>query len=254
MSKRDPLHIRGAYSLIGFKTLPVSGRRHPLEREASRYFVTGALIAVTFGAAMFGIWQYLTHRTPEDDSERTVAIVRYSELGVPPSIDRGTNAVNMATQVAVAAPPTIAVPEPVPDELAMEQTMMTQEEVNLALQAATQTDLGDIGGGVIDDRVVDKTGGEEFKTSVNVLPVMLSRKKPDYPSMARAAGIQGTVIVNVYVGKDGRVIKGKVVEGPLPLRDAALASALTALFKPATTDKRPVAVWVAMPMRFSLGK
>jgi TonB family protein len=254
MTQRDPLHIRGAYSLIGFKTLPVSGRRHPLEREASRHLVTGAVIAIVFGAAMFGTWQYLTHRTPEDDSERTVAIVRYSELSVPPSIDRGVNQTNMQTQVAVAAPPTIAVPEPVPDELAMEQTMMTQDEVNLALQAATQTDLGDIGGGVIDDRQVETQSGGEFKTSVNVLPVMLSRKKPDYPSMARAAGIEGTVVVNVYVGKDGRVIKGKVVEGPLPLRDAALASALTAMFKPATTDKRPVAVWVSMPMRFSLGK
>ena len=251
MSKRDPLQIRGAYSLAHIKNLPVSGRRHPLEKEASRYFVTGAIAAITFGAVMYGIWQYITHREPEDDSERTVAIVRYSELGVPPSIDRGST---MVTQMsaAVAAPPTIAVPEPVPDELAMEQTMMTQDEVNLALQAATQTDLGDIGGGVIDDRQVQDQGGGDFKASVNVLPVMLSRKKPVYPDMARAAGIEGTVVVNVYVGQDGRVLKGKVVEGPLPLREAALASALTALFKPATTDNRPVAVWVAMPMRFTL--
>jgi protein TonB len=250
MSKRDPLHIRGAYSLVGAKTLPVSGRRHPLEREANRYFVIGAVFAITFGALMFGIWQYLTNRTDDEGSDRTVAIVRYSELGVPPSIDRGTNVTNVATQVAVA-PPTIAVPEPVPDELAMEQTMMTQAEVNLALQAATQTDLGNFSGGVVDDRETESQGAE-FKTSVNVLPVMLTRKKPVYPDLARQAGIEGTVVVNVYVGKDGRVQKGKVVEGPMPLRDAALAAALTATFKPATTDNRPVAVWVAMPMRFTL--
>ena len=253
-TRRDSMQIPWAYSLVGAKRLPVSGRRHPLEKEASRYVVMGAAIAISVGLLAFLSWQWVLNREPEEAGDRQVAIVRYTELGVPPSIDRPKSSQeNIAQQVAMAAPPQIAVPEPVPDEMVdPNQTIMTIQEVNSALAAATQADLGDMSGIQVEGDIQQQTQDTGFKQSVNVLPVRLSMKKPIYPDMARMAGIEGTVTVQVLVGKDGRVSKTKVIDGPVPLHQAAIQAALTAVFQPATTDGRPVAVWVAMPLKFTL--
>jgi periplasmic protein TonB len=234
---------------------PVSGDAHPLEREAPRYVIWSAAFALFVGLSLFLGWQWWTHREGDVEGERQVTIVRYSELGVPPSIDRGrSESLSMAQQVAVAAPPQIAVPEPVPDELAVDQTIMTQMEIDQALAPITQTDLGDMDGSVVVTGGVQAkaTTTDEFKSPVNVLPVKLSMRPPAYPEMARMAGIEGTVVVQVLVGKDGHVQKAKVVEGPVQLRDAAIDAAMSAVFRPASTNNRPVAVWVAIPLRFKL--
>jgi protein TonB len=255
MRQRDPLHIRWAYSLVGVTEFPVSGDAHPLEREAPRYVIWSAGTALFLGLALFLGWQWWTSREGDISADRQVTIVRYSELGVPPSIDRGSSKeLSMAQQVAVAAPPQIAVPEPVPDELAVDQTIMTQMEIDQALAPITQTDLGDMDGSVVvTGGVAARTSdADEFKSPVNVLPIKLSMKPPSYPEMARMAGIEGTVVVEVYVGKDGRVQRTKVREGPVQLRDAAVAAAMTAIFRPASTNNRPVGVWVAIPLRFTL--
>lgn len=247
------LRMRWAYSLAGAKRFPVTGRRHPLEKQASRHMVISAAVAVTFGLACFVFWQWTLHRSPEEVGDRTVAIVRYTELGVPPSINRASESqVQVATQVAMA-PPQIAVPEPVPDDMVNpDQTIMTVQEVNSALAAATQADLGDLSGVQVEGDFQQQSKEQEFKQSVNVLPVRLSMKRPEYPDMARMAGIEGVVTVQVLVGKDGRVSKTKVTDGPVPLHAAAVAAAMSAVFQPATTDGRPVAVWVAMPIKFTL--
>ncbi|MHB8077672.1 MAG: energy transducer TonB [Candidatus Krumholzibacteriia bacterium] len=253
--QRDPLHIRWAYSLVGVTEFPVSGEKHPLEREAPRYVIWSAGTALIVGLSLFIAWQWWSTREPEADTGREVNIVRYTELGVPPSIDRtASNQVNMAQQVAVAAPPAIAVPEPVPDELAVDQTIMTQMEIDAALAPITQTDLGDMEGTVVVTGGIKQQNAETggYKAAVNVLPVRLGMKPPVYPEMARMAGIEGTVIVQVLVGKDGRVQRAKAVEGPVQLRDAAIAAAMTATFRAASTDGRPVSVWVAIPLRFKL--
>jgi protein TonB len=87
---------------------------------------------------------------------------------------------------------------------------------------------------------------------VDELPVLITAVKPTYPDIARDASVDGTVMVQALVGKDGHVKDAKVVKS-IPMLDA---SALTAVkqfvFKPALANNRPVAVWVAVPIRFSL--
>jgi len=59
--------------------------------------------------------------------------------------------------------------------------------------------------------------------------------------------------VRALVGKDGRVKDCFVVEGPELLREAALESARSAVFRPALLQHRPVEVWVLMPVTFRIG-
>src|SRR5690606_38140356 len=50
-------------------------------------------------------------------------------------------------------------------------------------------------------------------------PVLTSFARPDYPALARHAGLEGTVMIHVLVGPDGRVIDAVVVRSVHPLLD-----------------------------------
>ena len=80
----------------------------------------------------------------------------------------------------------------------------------------------------------------------------MTRVPPEYPDIARQSGIEGTVQLQALVGKDGKVKDVKVMKGIPVLDDAAVTAVKQWVFKPALTNNKPVAVWVAVPVRFSL--
>ena len=80
----------------------------------------------------------------------------------------------------------------------------------------------------------------------------MTKVPPVYPEVARAANIDGTVLVQALVGKDGHVKDTKVLRSIPPLDDAAVNAVRQWVFKPARTAGKPVAVWVAVPVRFTL--
>ena len=74
-------------------------------------------------------------------------------------------------------------------------------------------------------------------------PVSLSQPAPAYPAAAKAAGVEGTVIVKYAVGADGSVTVAKAVRGPQELRAACEAAVKSWRFKPAMLDGAAVSVW-----------
>lgn len=74
-------------------------------------------------------------------------------------------------------------------------------------------------------------------------PVSVSQPAPAYPAAAKAAGIEGTVIVKYAVGTDGSVTVAKAVRGPAELRAACEATVRSWRFKPAMLDGAAVSVW-----------
>lgn len=82
-------------------------------------------------------------------------------------------------------------------------------------------------------------------------PEVTKQVKPDYPEIARKAGIEGRVTVNALVGKDGKVEKVGEVTGPEVFHEAAKAAALQWEFTPAIQNDRAVKVWVAIPFNFT---
>lgn len=87
---------------------------------------------------------------------------------------------------------------------------------------------------------------------VEELPQAITKVQPRYPVIARESGIEGVVHVQALVGKDGTVKDIKVVKGIPVLDDAAVAAVEKWVFQPALTNNKPVAVWVAIPVRFRL--
>ena len=238
------------FSLANAGHLPVTGDVHPLRKEFTRWMTWSNVFCIAIGVALFASWYVYSHRTKEDVVPRNVQIVKFTELGVPPSISKeSAPTVNVAENIA---PPTIGVPEPVPDAEATESTIATQAEMSDALAPITASDMM---GGSGDSLVVDTSDHTpapgEF-VPFDELPVLLSVQPPVYPEMVREAGIDGTVTVQVLVGKDGKVKQAQAIDGPEPLRASGVASARTAIFKPALQGTSPVEVWVMIPVTFQI--
>lgn len=89
---------------------------------------------------------------------------------------------------------------------------------------------------------------------VEVKPQPIDVPKPDYPDMARNAGIEGQAVVEATVDVDGSVIAASIMKssGNSSLDAAAVAAAYRAKFTPAKQRDKPVRVLVSIPYRFSL--
>jgi protein TonB len=252
-------HIRWAYHLDAAARLPLTGDQHPLRRELAKWlgWANGATLLLV--AALFGFYLWYSSREPATAPVfRQVKIVRYTDLGVPPSIARpSAPQINVAEAVAkiAAPPPSIAIPEPVADEKAQTQTIATVSEMAEALAPITMQDLGTGSGdgdSLVIDVDIDTSPSPDQFIAVDEEPVRISIDPPVYPSVARTAGIEGTVLVRVLVGKDGRVKDVIHIDGPEALRSAADDCARTAVFRPALVDHQPIEVWVMMPVTFKL--
>jgi protein TonB len=246
--------IPWAFRLGHAPRLPLTGETHPLNLEKGKWLYWGNGLAVAVGLVLFGVWTVWSRAEEREPVAREVKIVRYTELGVPPSLAQQVKPVVPHVEIASAvAPPSIGVPEPVPDEEAVAPTIATTTEMIEALEPVTVGDLGSGAGEslVVEDDVERSPLPDEF-VAVEEEPVRIRIDPPVYPDMARQAGIEGTVLVRALIGKDGKVKECLILEGHAMLREAAVASAKSAVFRPALTQQRPVEVWVVIPITFRL--
>ena len=175
-------------------------------------------------------------------------VVSYVDLAAPPPLTDQAPPPQVAVTQPVA-PPSVAVPVPVPDAQAPpEQTIASQEEI------AQQTPGVATGG---DNIVVAPPSEEELPkfgeyVYVEELPEAITKVPPVYPDLAREAGVDGSVLVQALVGKDGRVKDTRVVKSIPMLNESAVNAVKQWVFKPALSNNKPVAVWVAVPVKFSL--
>jgi TonB family protein len=81
----------------------------------------------------------------------------------------------------------------------------------------------------------------------------LHKVAPDYPPIAKAAGVQGTVVLQATIGKDGRIEHLHVISGPPMLQQAALDAVKRWTYKPYTLAGEPVEVDTTVNVIFALG-
>jgi len=85
-------------------------------------------------------------------------------------------------------------------------------------------------------------------------PRPLTPIRPKYPEVAQEAGIEGTVIVQVFIDRKGRVKETIILKG-IPntgLDEAAITAIRKTRFEPAIQRERPVGVWISIPVNFRL--
>jgi TonB family protein len=89
------------------------------------------------------------------------------------------------------------------------------------------------------------------------LPKPVHEEKPQYTKEAMAAGIQGSVLLNVVVQKDGTVGQvdiARSLDKMYGLDESAIKAARGWRFEPGTKDGKAVAVLVTIELTFTLRK
>jgi periplasmic protein TonB len=83
---------------------------------------------------------------------------------------------------------------------------------------------------------------------------LLSRTLPQYPAIARAARIQGVVVLQATISKTGMIENLRVVSGPPMLRQSAIDAVQTWRYKPYLLNGDPVEVETTINVVFNLGE
>ena len=83
-------------------------------------------------------------------------------------------------------------------------------------------------------------------------PIKVFDVRPVYPDDAQAAGIQGTIILGVVIGKDGAVIEAMVLRSIPELDRAAIDAVRQWRFQPTLVNGEPVEVEMSVTVQFTL--
>jgi protein TonB len=223
-----------------------------LKAVYSKYRWWGLGLAITIHAAIIGSY-YLTELLQSEEPPMVqVRLMKYSDLGPPPSM---TNA-NTPPPISASAPtakPSVGAPVPVPDaEVSAEQTLATQTE--MSQQVAPIGDATGAGEVAVqnDIRIDDDAPPADF-VAVEKEPVVVKKVEPKYPELAMRAGLEGKVWVKIWVDKEGRAKQVVVLKSDAEIfNEPAVEAAKQFVFTPAYMNNGPVSVWVSVPFKFRL--
>lgn len=99
------------------------------------------------------------------------------------------------------------------------------------------------------------SGGQEFYV-FDKAPKPKRIVNPEYPTFARNAGIEGTIILKITVDENGRVISVKVLKSAAQgiFDAAAIKAAQQWIFDPAEQSGNPVKATITVPLEFVLNQ
>ena len=84
-------------------------------------------------------------------------------------------------------------------------------------------------------------------------PVLIRRLEPEYPRIARIAHVQGWVILQAVITKQGKVQILSVIRSDNRILDQAAQAAVSQWeYRPAMFNGRPVAVYFQITVKFAL--
>lgn len=84
--------------------------------------------------------------------------------------------------------------------------------------------------------------------------VLLAPIQPVYPTIARAAHVEGTVLIHAIISKEGHVESAAVTGGPMMLAQAALDAVRNARYRPYLLNGVPTEVDTTFQINFRLNQ
>lgn len=223
-----------------------------LKAVYQKYWSIALGIAVALHLLILGTYYLAEILGQEEPPPMNVRIMKYSDLGPPPSI---ANA-NIPPPIAVSAPvakPTVGAPVPVPDaEVSAEQTLATQTEMSQTV-APIGEDAGE--GNFAVEILIEDDGPPADFVAVEKEPQIVKKVEPKYPELAMRAGLEGKVWVKIWVDKEGKVKQVVVMKSDAEIfNEPAVEAARQFVFTPAYMNNGPVSVWVSVPFKFRLAE
>ncbi|MEW5795679.1 MAG: TonB family protein [Candidatus Zixiibacteriota bacterium] len=225
---------------------------YELKAKYQRNFMFGTLATTTFILLILVVaWLIQQMGGEEAINTEPVRITTVADLGPPPTLAKKPPQVQV-NQPNVAAPK-VGIPTPVADDEVMDEDVVLATREEMADIVAPDI----VSDGSSQDIVVDIAEEDYLPSMDEFVPVevpaeMIYEEMPEYPRLAKDAGLEGRVWIKALVGKDGSVKDAAVYKssGTPLLDDAALKSAPKNKFKPAIQNGRPVAMWVTYKVDF----
>lgn len=142
----------------------------------------------------------------------------------------------------------VPIPDPTPDEPEPIRDEEPEEDIDFVVDENLVLGVPDA------PPPPEPEGPVRFVVGGNITePVKISGPNPMYPEAARRARIQGVVVLECTIGKDGSVREAKVLRGlPLGLTESAVDAVKKWQFKPSTLNGKPVEVLYILTVRFNL--
>ena len=145
-----------------------------------------------------------------------------------------------------------------PTKIPHDIRMVAEKEPSQALFGVAGSDFGS-SGNIMGDMFnngpkVKAAPPKKLIISSGVMAGMLiSKPTPVYPPIAKAARVQGTVVLQATISKTGSIENLKVVSGPQMLQQAAQDAVRSWRYKPYLLNGEPVEVETTVNVIFTLG-
>jgi protein TonB len=158
-------------------------------------------------------------------------------------------------RTAAVTPPTLSVP------LAPDPPPLTDvaDDGEACVGCTLTTGLGSPGDGApgtgdgAGGSEADGTGSGPYLVGPQVSPpAKLRHVDPEYPELAKRAGVQGKVVIECLIDRDGSVARARVVQGAPLLDAAALAAVQRWRYRPTLVNGVAVPVLMTVTVHFHL--
>lgn len=150
-----------------------------------------------------------------------------------------TQAPNASAQPAAASTP--------------QQTPQTVEKSMAAKHApVVKAGAANAAAGALNDRPRYMAPATMGASSASMEGRLVYAPAASYPMMAEMTRVQGRVVVEAVVGKDGQVIRAKAISGHHLLRGAAVREVMGRRYRPYMVNDRPVDVATLVSVEFRL--
>jgi len=227
-----------------------------LKKKYRRNMLGGTLFSVGLVAVIFlGIFIYRMATKVETVYVQPTVIKTIADLGPPPTVAKAKPRVEITTPTK--AKPKVGIPKPVADDEVVDEDVMIASREELAEIVAPDVSASiddDMAGDIVVDIEEYMPAPDEF-VPVEIPAEMIYEHSPDYPRLARSAGMEAVVWVKALVDKDGNVRDAMILRSSgskAGFDDAAIEAAYKCKYKPAIQNGRPVAVWVSYQVEFVL--
>jgi periplasmic protein TonB len=238
------------------------------QKRSARFSFTGHVVIV---ASIALVPLFLPEQMPDQGDRRVVFFD--PPPPPPPPLPRGNAMVQQKAKPETPKPVTEATPKP--EFTAPIQTEQPQKVAELKPEpgvrpedqfgSPTGSDLGDplgmeegVEGGVVGGVPGGVLGGVLGGTGTgpvmdyDTAPRPIKITRPQYPQEAFVKKVEGTVVVEILIDSQGRVVRARVIQS-VPLLDAAaLQTVYQWIFQPAIKHGRPVPTIAHAPVAFRI--
>ncbi|MCD4750021.1 MAG: energy transducer TonB [Thermoanaerobaculales bacterium] len=209
-------------------------------RFARIAFVSAIVLHVIFFLMNWNFLVWGGDSGDHDQQKNKIYVVKQVKFKQPPKREM--------QQIPKPKTKKVPIPDPTPDEPEPIRDEDPDDDLDFDLDDSLILGIPDA------PPAPEPEGPVRFVVGGNITePERLSGPNPTYPEAARRARIQGVVVLECTIGKDGRVNEVNVLRGlPLGLTESAENAVRKWRFKASTLNGKPVEVLYILTVRFNL--